>query len=473
MPQLRRSRPLCPHLPEPTPPTSTGRHLPRPLGLPDPHVRPAALPQAAPRAPAPPLPRHPAPARPGHQLDDAYFIPALPISPIYSIAELDVATAIADIGTPGDIVCDTWLRRHPQLMTGPIRPATITYALGHDVPASIGHFIMRLLTRAADGAALSLDLPNVHTLRHDSVPLLVDLYSHRRLRLVVDAAISILYTGPSRTPIRCLIRRGHLVLPPLSPTAASTTYYTRTEMGLAHRQFGHAGVEAIVRAFPRGTFFSEDITHVQSITDTCVPCQQHAHLLRRPRHALPNPPHVFNRVITMDAFQLSPSLPKVLDVTDLHTDWGQGRFVPTMRGEIFFSILYLTWFAICGPPETVRMDRGFENENDALIHALHSMLIHWRSARTEAPWSVGHNERHHGPIRDAFLRIVAETPALAPDLALAIAYKARNDAPRARDVAPTTSVTGDLPRLIIGDNHHADPTLAARASAMQTAQATM
>jgi len=91
-------------------------------------------------------------------------------------------------------------------------------------------------------------------------------------------------------------------------------------MGLAHRQFGHASVKAITRAFPRVTFSTEDIAHLRSITDTCVPCQQHAHLPRRPRHALPNPPHVFNRVITMDAFQLSPALPKVLDITDIHTD---------------------------------------------------------------------------------------------------------------------------------------------------------
>jgi len=289
----------------------------------------------------PPAPDIPPQLAPAITYDNAYFAPALPISPIYSTTEPDVATAIADIGTPGAIVGDTWLRRHPQLLTGPIRPATTTYALGHDVPTFIGRVSMRLLTRAADGAALHLDLPNVHILRHASVPLLVGLHSHKRLRLVVDTAANIIYTGPSRTPIRCLIRRGHLVLPPLPPNAATTTYYTRTEMGLAHRQFGHASVEAILHAFSRGTFSSEDVAHLRSITDTCVPCQQHAHLPRRPRHFRPNPPHVFNRVITMDAFQLSPTLPKVLDITDLRTDWGLGRFIPSMRGEIIFSILYL------------------------------------------------------------------------------------------------------------------------------------
>jgi len=42
------------------------------------------------------------------------------------------------------------------------------------------------------------------------------------------------------------------------------------------------------------------------------------------------------------------SLPKVLDTTDMHTDFGQGRFVPSMRGDIIFSTLYLSWFSIWG-----------------------------------------------------------------------------------------------------------------------------
>eukprot|EP00168_Porphyra_purpurea_P013930 TRINITY_DN3929_c0_g1_i1.p3 TRINITY_DN3929_c0_g1~~TRINITY_DN3929_c0_g1_i1.p3 ORF type:complete len:266 (+),score=24.93 TRINITY_DN3929_c0_g1_i1:1134-1931(+) len=101
------------------------------------------------------------------------------------------------------------------------------------------------------------------------------------------------------------------------------------------------------------------------------------------------------------------------------------------------------------------------------------MGIHWRRISTEAPWATGRNERHHGPIRDAFRCAMAETPALSPDLDLAMRCKAGNDSPRAHGVVPTTGVTGDLSRLIIGDNHHADRFIAARATAMQTARNTM
>jgi len=163
----------------------------------------------------------------------------------------------------------------------------------------------------------------------------------------------------------------------------------------------------------------------------------------------------------------------VLDITCLHTDFGQGRIVPSMHGSHTFALLYLTWLAIWGWPDTVLTDRGTEAENDAFINALHSMGVHWRPIPTEAPWGIGRNEQHHGPIRNAYIRITAETPDLAPDLALAMAYKARNDAPRAHGSSRTTVVTGEAPRLLIGDKNHFNPAIAARHRAMQTARATM
>lgn len=118
-------------------------------------------------------------------------------------------------------------------------------------------------------------------------------------------------------------------------------------------------------------------------------------------------------------------------------------------------------------------DRGTEPEKDALINALQSMGVHQRPIPTKAPWGIGRNKRHPGPIRNAYVRITAETPALAPELALAVAYKPRNDAPRAHGSPPTTAVTGEAPLLLIGDNHCTDPAIAARHRAMQSARATM
>jgi len=248
---------------------------------------------------------------------------------------------------------------------------------------------MRHITRTSDGRPLPLDLPAVHILRRDAVPLLVGLQSHKRRRLLFDTAADVIYSCPTRALIPCGLRRGHITLPPAPcPSPSATAYYTRTEMQQAHRQFRHASVEAITRTFPPDAFSAADVAHLKAVTDTCIPCQQHADLPRLPRHALPSPPHAFNLILTMDVFQLSPTPPKVLHITDLHTDFGQGRFVPSMRGEIIFSTRFLAWLSIWRPCETLITDRSSENGSDALLHAIYSMGVHWRPAPTEDPWST-------------------------------------------------------------------------------------
>eukprot|EP00168_Porphyra_purpurea_P017510 TRINITY_DN6087_c0_g1_i1.p1 TRINITY_DN6087_c0_g1~~TRINITY_DN6087_c0_g1_i1.p1 ORF type:complete len:542 (+),score=70.37 TRINITY_DN6087_c0_g1_i1:436-2061(+) len=352
-----------------------------PSFTPPPHAAAAAsLPPPPPIPPQLPITRPPVP-----DYDNAWFVPHTPLSTVYTVSEPTIRTAITDTKTPGDIVGDAWLCRHPQLLTGPARPATTIYVLVHDVPTSAGRVAMRLYTRDTSNAAVELDLPDVHILRHDAVPLLFGLQSHKRFNFVVDTARDTIYAGAPRTQILCLQRRGHLTFAPPPPPPPTSIYYTGNEMRLAHRQFGHARVAAIVRAFPRDTFSPADIDHLKTGTDTCVPCQQHSHLRRRPRHALPNPPYALNCILTMDVFQLTPDLPEVADIPDLYTDFGQGRFVSSMRGKVLFAIVYLYWFSIWGPSEQFLTDRGSENENNAFVAALHSMGLHWRPIPTEAP----------------------------------------------------------------------------------------
>lgn len=177
--------------------------------------------------------------------------------------------------------------------------------------------------------------------------------------------------------------------------------------------------------------------------------------------------------MAVNAFKVTPDLSKVLHILFLDTVYGTGRFLPAMRGELAFAPLYLSWLCIWGCPETVLTDRGPDAEDDAVSNGLHSIGIHWWSTPKEAPWVIGRNERHHGAVHDAFLRIKTETAALAPDLALAMAYMARNDSSRTHGVSSSTVVTGQPPRLLIGNNSHADPSIASRAKAMPTSRATI
>ena len=166
-----------------------------------------------------------------------------------------------------------------------MRPPTTNYALGHETPTSVGRLDLRIHTRSTTGAPLHLDLPDVHDLRHDAVPLLIGLHFHQRLRLVVDTARILILLGPTATPIRCAVERGHLTLPPspARPPRRVAAHYTRTELSHAPRQFGHASVDALLRAFPRGTCPPANFIVLKDVAATCAACQQHAHLPRRPR----------------------------------------------------------------------------------------------------------------------------------------------------------------------------------------------
>ena len=308
--------------------------------------------------------------------DNVWLLPVQPISAIYSAPEANISTAIADIGTPGDIVWDSWLHRHPQVATSSLKPATTRYAFGHDVPPSIGRLSLCLTTTDTSGCALYFDLPDVHILRHAAVPLLLGLHSHKRLNMIVEAARNTILFGRARRPVLCLFQRGHLTLPPPPTPPVTPTFYTRSELALAHSQFSHASGDALLRAFPPETFTPTDVATLREVARSCVPCQQFAHLPRHPRHAFPPRPLTFNRIIALDTFQLRADWPKVLDVTFLHTDFGQGRLVPSMHGSHTFSLLTLTWLCIWGCPGTVLADHGTEAKNGACINDFYSMGVH-------------------------------------------------------------------------------------------------
>lgn len=179
----------------------------------------------------------PVPAQAGANDDPAkaWFIQS--IQSVYAISEPTVKTPILDIDTPGDIVGDAWLRNNPQHMT-PVMPTSRRFALGHDVPPTVGRTSIRIHTTTTTGCPLELYLPEVTILRHDTVPFLVGLPSHERMCIVIDTPAKAITVGTARAPVQCAIRRSHLVLPVGTRTSPArrptSSYYIRTEMSLAH-----------------------------------------------------------------------------------------------------------------------------------------------------------------------------------------------------------------------------------------------
>lgn len=242
----------------------------------------------------PPLEPPPIPLQDMTDKGHIYFLAAT-----WAVSEPPITTAILDIGSPGDIVGDKWLAANPQVVTSPMTPCKARWAMGRDVPATLGYISIRITTTTKAGTALNFDLPQVYVLRHDTVPLLVGLPTHMRLDLVVRTRSTTVLFGDTETPVQCAVQHGHLTIPPGPKPATTTTvsslYYTRSELSLAHRQFGHASVAALTGALPPHTFSPTDVAALKEIAAACVPCQTHAHLPRRPRYALPPRPLAFNR----------------------------------------------------------------------------------------------------------------------------------------------------------------------------------
>lgn len=398
---------------------------------------------------------------------------------LYLLYALDTAgaassmptTAIVDTGSPPDVVGEAWLNQHRPVFCTPLRPTPSRVRFGKDTPPVLGTVGILLCIPDTGGFSHTLRLPAVLVVASEHIPLIVGLHTCSKTGIVIDPVDRTVTIKGTTIVIQCSIHSGHLCLPP--PPTDVFIYYNAAELSKIHRQFGHTGADRIVAAFPPDTFSPSDVAILNRVVQGCDACQTHALLPRRPKYGLPSRPAYFNRAILLDVFSVDASLPKVLDVTCMDTDFGSGSFLATMRAEIIVGVLYLSWLTRYGLCETAIADRGSNLHAPAVVSALHSMGIHFRVAPTEAPWSIGKSERHHGPLRAAFQRARAESPTVHADLLLALAYKARNDAPRASGASPTTAVFGERPRLMVGDNTHWDPSCAAHARAAQAANAAM
>lgn len=161
---------------------------------------------------APPAPTPlaiPPQGAPGVDPAHVWYIPTA-ISAAHAVADACQEAVILDIGPPSDIVGDTWLRQHPQLMISPLQQSSNRFAQGRDVPDTLGRLGLRLSTTTAAGGTVYLDFPDLHLMRYNTVLLLLGVSSDQRLRIVVAAAKCAIKVGTRRTRMNCQIHRGHL-----------------------------------------------------------------------------------------------------------------------------------------------------------------------------------------------------------------------------------------------------------------------
>lgn len=109
-------------------------------------------------------------------------------------------------------------------LNGPAHHAlrTTLYALGNDVPTSVGRFHLRLRTTTTTGTAHQSDLPSLRIIRCDAVPLLVGLCSHQCRDILMDIMRTNVILEDRLAVIHSPVVREHMTLPPKpAPTTSS------------------------------------------------------------------------------------------------------------------------------------------------------------------------------------------------------------------------------------------------------------
>mgnify|MGYP000721868309 CR=1 FL=1 len=161
-----------------------------------------------------------------------------------------------DTCTEHDLIGEAFFLSYYNLRP-PYSPPTAIFSFCRDTTLTIAATPVTIQLPDTQGRILTLKSPSVNIVRDSSPPLLIGWRTLRAWKAIIIPQKNVLYVPPSKSIIRLLTVNGHPFLP-FPGTQASITvrsFYTRAELMMIHRQFGHASVELLVRRFPRGHLF--------------------------------------------------------------------------------------------------------------------------------------------------------------------------------------------------------------------------
>lgn len=135
---------------------------------------------------------------------------------------------------------------------------------------------------------------------------------------------------------------------------------------------------------------------IQQVSDSCSSCAEHAELPRVPKLSLP-PPAAPNIAVTLDVYHhvinhKQVSILVMLDVGDklirLHT-------LTDHTAQCAFNAYLWRWISIFDAPIFTVVDQGTNLTSDLMYRELRKYSSQLCPIPTEAPWSLGSNERSH------------------------------------------------------------------------------
>ncbi|MEM1282625.1 MAG: hypothetical protein AAGG81_03645 [Chlamydiota bacterium] len=181
----------------------------------------------------------------------------------------------------------------------------------------------------------------------------------------------------------------------------------------------------------------------------CKPCAEHASIPRTPKLAIP-PPATPNIAVTLDVMHhtINGKHVHILVILDTGDKLLRLVHIEDDSAKTSFEQYVRRWISIFDAPIYTVVDRGTNLAATYMVNNLHRFNSQLISIPTEAPWSLGHNERSHRYIHSAIDKILCFDQTLTINMLLSEVEMAWNFSQHASREIPHLNRFGVMPRII-------------------------
>ena len=204
----------------------------------------------------------------------------------------------------------------------------------------------------------------------------------------------------------------------------------------------------------------------------CPDCEENAQLPRVPKISLP-PPATPNLAVTLDVMQhdINEKPIKILVMLDAGDMMLRLKKLDNESAQTAFSAYFSRWISIFDSPVFTIVDRGRNLTNKLMgdeLRAVHSQLC---PIPTEAPWSIGNNERSHAflhRILNKLISAAASETQIDIDIILSEAEMSWNFTQHRGNTIPHYNRFGVMPREL--GQTESTPNIRTRIACMEIAR---
>ena len=220
-----------------------------------------------------------------------------------------------------------------------------------------------------------------------------------------------------------------------------------------HENLRHPKPSAMIELFRRQSMEKQlPKGLIQKITeqgDNCKPCTEHALLPRTPKLAIP-PPSMPNIAVTLDVMHhtINGKHIHILVMLDTGDKLLRLSHIIDDTAKTSYNCYFRRWISIFDAPIFTVVDRGTNLAAKYMAEKLNLIQSQLIPIPTEAPWSLGHNERSHRYIYIAIDKIMTADPTTEIENLLSEVEMAWNFSQHADREIPHFNRFGTMPRIL-------------------------